>query len=220
MRFGAIIFDFDGVLIDSEFEDNRTIAQYLTDQGHPTTAEQSMALFMGLAEDSFHDAVTQWIGRPLPEGFRAFREREAARALRHGIDAVRGAELFVKTLDQGFPKAVASSSPRNWIHTHLLHIGLREHFGNHLFSGREDVANGKPAPDLYLHAAEQLGVEIERCAILEDSRTGITGAAASGAYVIGFGGGQHCGARHLEMMKDWGAHAVARSYDEVRALIA
>jgi len=219
MKFEAILFDFDGVLIESEYAGNRQIAEWLTAAGHPTSPEQSMANFMGLAGGDFIAAVERWIGRTLPPDFHDARAAEDARVMQAGIDAVAGAVAFVRGLPADLPKAIVSSSTTRWIARHLDHIGLRDAFGEHLYSGREHVARGKPAPDLYLYGAEQLGVAIERCAILEDSPVGATGAVASGGYVIGLVAGTHCGPDHRDRLAALGVAAVAESFDDVAALM-
>ena len=98
MRIEALLFDFDGVLIESEYVGNKQIADYLTSIGHPTTPEQSMANFMGLAGKDFIAAVEAWIGRTLPADFHAAREAEDARVMAQGIGAVAGAIDFVRAL--------------------------------------------------------------------------------------------------------------------------
>jgi HAD superfamily hydrolase (TIGR01509 family) len=220
VKFAAIIFDFDGVLIESELVGNRQIAAYLTGIGHPTTTEQSMAKFMGLAGADFIGAVEAWIGRTLPHDFHTARKAEDARVMAAGIDAVAGAVAFVRGLPAGLPVAIASSSSSAWIGRHLDHIGLRDRFGTMIFSGREHVARGKPAPDVYLHAANALGLDIATCAIIEDSPVGATGAVASGGHVIGFVGGSHCAPDHADRLRAMGVHDIAGSFDEVAVLVA
>jgi len=219
VKFGAILFDFDGVLIESEYVGNRHIAAYLTGIGHDTTPEDSMANFMGLAGPDFHAAIEAWIGRPIPDDFRAARKAEDDRVMREGIAPVEGAVAFVRSLPPELPKAVVSSSSTRWIRRHLDHIGLTGAFGDHIYSGAEHVSRGKPAPDLYLYGAAQLGVPIERCAILEDSPVGATGAVASGGYVIGLCAGSHCGVGHAERLRALGVNAVAGDFEEVTRLI-
>lgn len=216
MRHEAIIFDFDGVLLESEYAGNAQIAEYLTAIGHPTSAEDSIANFMGLAGQPFFDAIESWIGAPLPDDFHAVRAEEDRRVLDEGLDPVAGAIAFVESLPPGLPRAVASSSSTEWVATHLDHLGLRAHFGAMIFSGR-DVARGKPAPDLYWHAARVLGVDIARTLIIEDSPVGVTGAVASGATVIGLCAGLHCAPGHAERLKALGAHKVVASFAEIAA---
>ncbi len=220
MSIGALIFDFDGVLIDSEYVGNSQIAAYLSSAGHPTTVEQSMAQFMGLADRDFHAAVERWIGGPLPDDFHVARGAEDARVMAEGIDPIAGAIDFVLSLPADLPRAIASSSSTRWISRHLEHIGLRAAFGDHLYSGKEHVERGKPAPDLYLHAANALGVPIKQCVILEDSPVGATGAVASGAYVIGLCAGRHCGVDHEQKLRSIGVNAIAHDFAEVARLIA
>lgn len=220
MSFAAILFDFDGVLIESEYLGNKQIADWLTANGHPTTPEESMASFMGLAGPDFHAAIERHIGAPLHEEFHTARCAEDERVMREGVDAVEGAVAFVRALPSALPRAVVSSSSTAWIRRHLDHIGLTDAFGDHIYSGREHVARGKPAPDLYLHAARSLGVRIEDCAIIEDSPVGATGAVASGGHVIGLCAGTHCGLGHADRLRAIGVHAIAGSFDEVAMLLA
>lgn len=220
MRFKGLIFDFDGVLLESEWAGNSQIADYLTAIGHPTSVEQSMAKFMGLAGADFLAAIERWIGRPLPEDFHGARAAEDARALAEGLEAVAGAIAFVRSLPGDLPKAICSSSSTEWVTRHLAHLGLAGAFGGRIFSGREHVGRGKPAPDLYLHAAEALGVPIERIAIIEDSPVGVEGALASGAEVIGLIAGRHCLPGHEERLRALGVTHIARDFDDVASLLA
>lgn len=220
MKVDAILFDFDGVLIESEAIGNRQIADYLTSIGHPITPEQSMANFMGLAGADFLARIEQWIGRPIPGDFHAARKAEDARVMAEGIEAVAGAVAFVESLPPDLPRAIVSSSSTRWIRRHLDHIGLAGAFGDHIYSGREHVARGKPAPDLYLYGANALGVPIERCAIIEDSPVGATGAVASGGHVIGLCAGSHCAADHDQRLRAIGVHAIAHDFLNVAHLLA
>jgi HAD superfamily hydrolase (TIGR01509 family) len=219
MGFGAIIFDFDGVLLESEFEANVQLAELLTDLGHRHTAAETIRHYTGLAGDDFIAAVEGRIGTSLPSEFHAQMKEKSIRALKEGIDAVAGAVEFVRSLPPDLPKAIASSSSTRWIRGHLDHLGLADAFGEHVYSGREHVGRGKPEPDIYLHAARLLGVDIKRSVILEDSEVGAKGAVASGATVIGIAAGRHCFDGHEEMLRDAGIGTVAHSFDEVAELI-
>jgi HAD superfamily hydrolase (TIGR01509 family) len=219
MKFDAIIFDFDGVLIESEYVSNLQIADVLTRLGHPTTVEESLANFVGLGGKDFLDAVAQHIGGTIPEAFHHARKAEDERVMREGLDAVAGAIAFVAGLPADLPRAIASSSTTAWITRHLEHLGLRDVFGDHIYSGREHVARGKPAPDIYLYAADALGVSITRSVVIEDSPVGVTGAVASGAYVIGLAAGQHCADGHDAKLRAQGAHEIAYSFNDVADLI-
>lgn len=217
--FDAIIFDFDGVLLESEFEANVQIAELLTGLGHRHTPAQAIRHYTGLSGSDFIAAVERRIGTRLPPEFHDRMREKSRRALEEGIDAVVGAVDFVRSLPPDLPKGVASSSSTRWIRTHLDHLGLAHAFGEHVYSGHEHVTRGKPAPDIYLHAAERLGVDILRCVILEDSEVGATGALASGATVIGLAAGRHCFDGHANMLRQVGIAHVAKDFDEVRRLL-
>jgi beta-phosphoglucomutase-like phosphatase (HAD superfamily) len=219
MRFDAIIFDFDGVLIESELELNRLTAELLAELGHQVTLEEALRSFSGRSHRDAIEAIEARIGTGLPPTFHDRMREGSARALEAGIDAVAGAIEFVRSLPLDLPKAVASSSRTWWISTHLEKLGLAENFGPHLYSGAEHVTRGKPAPDLYLYAAAQLGVPIARCVIIEDSEVGATGAVASGAKVIGLAAGLHCLDDHCDRLQALGVEHVARSFDDVARLV-
>lgn len=218
-RFDAIIFDFDGVLLESEFEGNRQLAELLTDLGHRTSVEEALKHYVGLSGPQFIRAIESRIGASLPPEFHERRREQSIRALQDGVGAVVGAVDFVRSLPADLAKAVASSSSTRWLHGHLRHLGLDEVFGDHVYSGREHVQRGKPAPDVYLYAASRLGVSIERAVVLEDSEIGALGAVASGATVIGIAAGSHCLENHPDLLRSAGAHHVASSFDEVRRLL-
>jgi HAD superfamily hydrolase (TIGR01509 family) len=219
VTFDAIIFDFDGVLLESEFEGNQRLAELLTSLGHPTSVAEAIEHYTGLAGHDFVAAVESRIGRSLPTEFHERGKVHRERALREGIDPVAGAVEFVRSLPAELPKAVASSSSTHWVKTHLEHLGLGGAFGPHVYSGREHVVRGKPAPDLYLHAARELGVDIRRTLVIEDSKVGATGALASGATVIGLAAGRHCFDGHADMLRSVGVEKIAHSFDELARLV-
>lgn len=219
IRFDALIFDFDGVLLESELELNRLTAELLTELGHPTALEEALEHFTGLAGHDMLRVLEARIGGPVPQAFHDAMREASSRALKEGIEPIAGATEFVRALPPDLPKAVASSSSTRWIGTHLDHLGLREAFEPHLYSGKEHVTRGKPAPDLYLHAADRLGVDIRRTVILEDSKIGTTGALASGATAIGIAVGKHCLDGHSDMLRGAGVEYVIHSFDELRDLL-
>jgi HAD superfamily hydrolase (TIGR01509 family) len=219
-RPGALIFDFDGVLLESEFEGNRQLAELLTELGHRHSVEETLRHYVGLAGKDFIAAIEQRIGTELPPEFHEQMKEKSRRALREGIEAVVGAVEFVRSLPSDLPRAIASSSSTRWLNGHLDHLGLADSFGGHVYSGREHVERGKPAPDIYLHAAARLGVPIDRSVIIEDSPVGVSGALASGARVIGLAAGSHCFDGHDRILRDLGVEEIACDFDELRRLLA
>jgi HAD superfamily hydrolase (TIGR01509 family) len=219
-RPGALIFDFDGVLLESEFEGNRQLAELLTELGHRHSVEETLRHYVGLAGRDFVAAIEQRIGTELPPEFHEQMKEKSRRALREGIEAVVGAVEFVRSLPSDLPRAIASSSSTRWLNGHLDHLGLADSFGGHVYSGREHVERGKPAPDIYLHAAARLGVPIDRSVIIEDSPVGVSGALASGARVIGLAAGSHCFDGHDRILRDLGVEEIACDFDELRRLLA
>lgn len=220
MRPDGLIFDFDGVLLESEYEGNVQLAELLTELGHPTSIDHALRYFTGLSGSDFLAAIERHIGEPSPPRFHDLREAENERVLRDGLAAVVGAVDFVRSLPSELPKAVASSSTTHWIRTHLAHLGLERSFGDHIYSGHEHVDRGKPAPDIYLHAAARLQVPIHQCVIIEDSEVGATGALASGARVIGLVAGRHCSDGHEQRLRNLGVREIASGFNQVRQLLA
>jgi HAD superfamily hydrolase (TIGR01509 family) len=220
MRISAIIFDFDGVLLESEYQLSRLTAELLTELGHPTSFAEAIEHYTGLAGRQATEAIERRIGGVLPTNFHDRMSEASRRALDEGIEPIAGAIEFVLGLPAGLPRAIASSSSTHWVRTHLDHLGLSERFEPHIYSGREHVSRGEPAPDLYLHAARELGVDIADTVVIEDSKVGATGALASGAQVIGLAAGSHCLDGHDEMLRAVGVRNVAHSFDEIARLLA
>jgi beta-phosphoglucomutase-like phosphatase (HAD superfamily) len=215
----GILFDFDGVLLESELELNRLTAELLTDFGHATTLEEALEHYTGLTGPDVVRVMEARIGGPVPPEFHEAMREAGRRALAEGIEPVSGAIEFVRGLPPDLPKAVASSSSTRWVRTHLAHLGLAGAFEPHIYSGKEHVSRGKPAPDLYLHAAGHIGVPIEHCVIIEDSKVGATAGLASGARVIGLAAGSHCLDGHGDMLRSVGVAEIAHSFEELRALL-
>lgn len=217
MIFQAMIFDFDGVVVDSEILSNAILAEALTELGHPTTLEQAIERYIGFNWRDTVAIIEAEIGRPLPADFRA-RAKEAFELRVDEVTAVAGVADFLAALPP-IPKAVASSSPTRWLSDSLERFGLAHHFGDRLFSASEHVARGKPHPDIYLHAARALGARPDEVLVLEDTPTGVKSARAAGMTVVGLCAGLHCGPGHGERLLEAGAHHVVADYAEVLDLI-
>ena len=189
-----LIFDCDGVLVDSEPIANRVLAELLSEAGVPTTTEESMARYTGRSLSEVCQAVEARIGRPLAlrGGASDFHEEYRTRVFagfRQGLAPIEG---VVRALDRivsaGCPadrSCVASSSWPDRIELSLHLTGLFERFEGRIFSAVE-VERGKPQPDLFLHAARRMGARPSECVVIEDSVFGARAGAAAGMSVLGF----------------------------------
>ncbi|MEA3066472.1 MAG: hypothetical protein QOJ27_2933 [Sphingomonadales bacterium] len=212
-----MIFDFDGVIVDSEILSNAILAEALTALGHPTTTEQAVERYIGLHWADTCAAIEAETGRPLPADFKV-RSRAAFQLRLDEVTAVDGVEAFLEALGP-VPKAVASSSPTRWLRGSIERFGHLHHYGERLFSAAEHVGRGKPHPDIYLYAAGQLGVAPDRVLVLEDTAPGVAAARAAGMTVAGLCAGRHCGPGYGERLRAAGASPVVASYAEVLAFL-
>ncbi|MFD8014442.1 HAD family hydrolase [Streptomyces sp. NPDC058955] len=187
MRYDLVIFDNDGVLVDSEPLSNRLLAGYLTELGHPTTYEDSLRDYMGAAIHRVHDLVLERTGQRLPEDFDATFHARVFAGFQEELEPVEGAvDVLKRLVAGGVPYCVASSGSHERIRVGHRKTGLDAWFPEDVVFSAEDVGKGKPAPDLFLHAAERMGVAPERCVVVEDSRLGVQAAVAAGMDVYGF----------------------------------
>ncbi|MGW6396048.1 HAD family hydrolase [Streptomyces sp. NPDC055103] len=187
MRYDVIIFDNDGVLVDSEPISNSLLAGYLTELGHPTTYEESVRDYMGSAMHRIHELVEERTGERLPADFDETFHGRVFAAFERELEAVRGASDVLKGLvEAGVPYCVASSGSHERIRVGHRKTGLDAWFRDENVFSAEDVGRGKPEPDLFLHAAARMGVAPERCVVVEDSRLGVQAAVAAGMDVYGF----------------------------------
>ncbi|MEU5639261.1 HAD family hydrolase [Streptomyces milbemycinicus] len=187
MRYDLVIFDNDGVLVDSEPISNRLLAAYLTELGHPTTYEDSIRDYMGSAMHRIHELVLERTGRRLPADFDTTFHSRVFDAFRRELEPVTGAADVLEKLNaDGVPYCVASSGSHERIRVALRNTGLYGLFDEQRVFSSEDVGRGKPAPDLFLHAARTMGVPPERCAVVEDSPLGVQAAIAAGMDVYGY----------------------------------
>ncbi|MFG3105643.1 HAD family hydrolase [Streptomyces tendae] len=187
MRYDLVIFDNDGVLVDSEPISNRLLAGYLTELGHPTSYEDSLRDYMGGAMHRVHDLVLERTGRRLPSDFDDVFHGRVFAAFERELEPVPGAvDVLEKLAADGVAYCVASSGSHERIRTGHRRTGLDRWFDDERIFSSQDVGRGKPAPDLFLHAAERMGVAPERCAVVEDSPLGVRAAVAAGMDVYGF----------------------------------
>ncbi|MER8012618.1 HAD family hydrolase [Streptomyces sp. NPDC094149] len=187
MRYDLVIFDNDGVLVDSEPISNRLLAAYLTELGHPTSYEDSIRDYMGSAMHRVHELVLERTGQVLPGDFDDVFHARVFAAFERELKPVAGVgEVLEKLTADGVPYCVASSGSHARIRVGHRTTGLDRWFGEERIFSSEDVGRGKPAPDLFLYAAERMGVAPERCVVVEDSPLGVRAAVAAGMDVYGF----------------------------------
>jgi HAD superfamily hydrolase (TIGR01509 family) len=207
-----IIFDCDGVLVDSEVISCRAHAETLTRHGYPITAEQVLERFLGRSMRQATLEVEAELRRRLPDDFHTQVYAEIFRLFAASLEATPHIDEALAAI--ALPVCVASSGPPEKISASLNRVGLYDRFAPHIFSAVQ-VRNGKPAPDLFLFAAEQMQASPERCLVIEDSVAGITGALAAGMTVLGFHGGSHCRPGYADTLHAAGA---IKTFDDMRQL--
>ena len=214
-RFKLVIFDCDGVLVDSEPIINRAHADVLTNCGYPITERDLVERFCGMSDAEMLAIIERELGRALP---LSYTERVGVMIENGFCRSLAAIEGVAEALDAlRLPICVASSSAAEQIRRKLELTGLLDRFGqNNLFSAAM-VARGKPAPDLFLYAAQRLGAPPGRCLVVEDSPAGIEAACAAGMTAIGFCGGSHCGPEHGSRLQARGAALVI---DDMHKLVA
>ena len=218
--FEAVIFDCDGVLVDSEVLALEVELGALGEIGLTYEEEDFKARFMGMSTPAFYDALDAdhraRLGRNLPDGFRDLCSARY-RASWHRLAEVPGAREAVAKVSR--LKAVASSSSDEALNRKLKLTDLWEPFAPHIYSA-DHVVHAKPAPDLFLYAAEALHIAPERCLVLEDSGNGVRAARAAGMTVWGFMGGGHMNDAAGKRLLTSGADNLVRDWEEAGQLLA
>jgi len=182
-RFDLVIFDCDGVLVDSELITNRTFVRMLNELGLPLSLEDMFEQFVGRSMPQCLALVTGLLGRPLPADFEEEFQHRSAAALKAELKAVAGIETVLAALN--VPFCVASSGTHEKMQTTLGVTGLLPQFAGKMYSVTE-VARSKPYPDVFLHAASRQGVAPAACAVIEDTPTGVRAGVAAGMTVFGY----------------------------------
>ncbi|MFC8721052.1 HAD family hydrolase [Kitasatospora sp. NPDC057198] len=183
---GLVIFDCDGVLLDSERLAVRVDAVVLATLGWELSTDEIVDRFVGRSHEYMVSQIEIHLGRSLPDSWEAEFQPLYDQAFATELTPVEG---IVEALDAiGLPTCVASSSSHERLRSTLSHTGLHPRFEGRIFSASE-VANGKPAPDLFLHAASRMNVHPSRCVVVEDSKYGVAAARAAGMRAFGYAGG-------------------------------
>jgi HAD superfamily hydrolase (TIGR01509 family) len=210
-----VIFDCDGVLVDSEILACGVQARAINAYGLPLSTDDIARRFLGMSARDMRRALERDLGRPLPEDHEARCGEELFALFRRELKPVAAIADVVEGLRAvAHPRCVASSSTPERIALALEVVGLAEAFGPHVFSSTQ-VPRGKPAPDLFLHAAMARGFAPADCLVVEDSVNGVTAARSAGMVAVGFLGGTHCPADHGDALSEAGAHRLCRNAPEL-----
>jgi len=212
-----VIFDCDGVLIDSEALAQRVEAACLAEHGFAIPIEEIAQRYLGISAAAMFADLEQRFGRPLPDGFAELLSRRIATLFEAELAVMPGVAALIDRIEAAV--CVASSSrPERLRHTLSL-VGLHHRFAPNIFSATQ-VARGKPAPDLFLFAAERMGVAPSACVVIEDSVPGVQAGVAAGMRVMGFTGGGHCAPGHGSRLLEAGATTVFDRMDKLAPALA
>lgn len=213
-----LVFDCDGVLVDSEVLACRAVADTLATFGHTVPVESIAERFTGVSNRDMYAALAADIGGPLPEEFDAAMKRCALELFKRELNAIAGLATVLPQL--AVAKCVASSSLPDDIVWKLRQTDLLRWFPTTAIFSTALVARGKPAPDIFLYAAEKMGVSPGCSIAIEDSAPGVIAAKAAGMATLGFTGGSHCSPGHEARLKAAGADLVFADMRELPGLIA
>ena len=212
-----IIFDCDGVLIDSEIVAARLEAEAITELGLPMSAMEICRRFAGTTTREVWAPLERELGRPLPPGFFEAHLVHVREVFGRELEAIPGARDVLAGLE--VPFCVASSTQLPSLLTNLGTAGLADLVDGHVYSASQ-VKRAKPAPDVFLFAASQMGADPADCLVIEDSVAGVTAARRAGMAVVGFTGGSHVTEGHEARLRTAGAREIVRHMRDLPALIA
>ncbi len=206
-----VIFDCDGVLVDTETIGGAMFASHARAEGYSGTHEMCLKLFRGRSMKSAIEIIEADIGRPLPADWGQDKIEEVEAVFRRSVDPIPYVHHVADSLEnEGLARCVASSARISHIENSVEKIGLADHFSGNLFSATM-VERGKPAPDLFLHAAREMGHEPSRAVVIEDSLPGVRAGIAAGMRVYGYVGDEVTDGRAL-------VEAGATVFDDMRRL--
>ena len=215
-----LIFDCDGVLIDSEVIYLEVELAFLRSKGIDVERSWYVREFLALAQDiawqRLIDLSLERTGRPLGDDDRKVMKTQARERVIAEVEPIAGAHDLLDALTAR--RCVASSTQLPFLHRKLEKTGLARHFGDGVYSG-DMVENGKPAPDLFLHAARDMGHD-GACIVIEDSANGVRGGKAAGHFVVGFTGGSHCLDGHDALLEEAGADILLSGHADLGAWLS
>ena len=218
MAISALIFDFDGVIADSETLANLVLAEAVSALGLPTTLDDALGRYMGNRWPEAIALIESGIGRALPADFSGALKRTTLERFRTDLREVAGATAFIRRFAH-MPRCIASSSSLDRLQFSLDLLGLAGDFAQAVFSA-DMVPRGKPHPDLFLLAAQRLNVSSRDCLVIEDSAGGVRAGVAAGMTVLGLCAGSHIRPGHDVRLREAGATHIARTWNEAAILVA
>ena len=214
----GLIFDFDGVIADSEVLAGTILAKFVSDLGLAITLNEALNRYGGKRWSDIMAAIEDGFGQKLPVGFSERLKEATLSSFRQDLRAIEGVADFLKQFRE-LPHCVASSSSLDRLVLCLDILGLTKEFGDFVFSA-EMVARGKPFPDVFLLAAERMKVNPLDCIVIEDSPNGVRAGVAAGMTVIGLCAASHLQPGHAERLLAAGASYSANSWNEVSGIVS
>ncbi|WP_085044258.1 HAD family hydrolase [Ensifer aridi] len=212
-----LIFDCDGVLIDSEIIATAVHVEALARSGYVISADSYNSRFLGMTDEQSYSIIEAESGLRLPKDHQRCVMAEIAKRYASDLKAMTGVRQALDAIN--LARCVASSSDPDKLHFALRVTDLYDHFAPNVFSASE-VAYGKPAPDLFLYASEKMNTSVDSCLVIEDSVAGVRAAVAARMRVIGFVGGSHCPPKHAERLKEAGAMTTFSHMTELPKILA
>lgn len=216
-RYELIVFDYDGVIADSELLNNLVLSELLTESGLATSLDDALSIYMGKRWLDCASLIEERLGGPCPDHIHGEWTRRCHERAASELRPVAGFVDFLAS--RGERRCIASSSPVAWIEMGLERFGVASSFNGPIFSAAVHVTRGKPHPDLFLHAAATMGVDPDRSIVIEDTPTGVRAGAAAGMTVVGLCAGGHVREGHPDRLRAAGAHHVVDDYTALAALL-
>jgi HAD superfamily hydrolase (TIGR01509 family) len=217
--FDLIIFDCDGVLVDSEIIAAQVESRLLTEAGYPISVEEMGERFAGLTWKDILLHVEKEADIPLSASLLDKSEKLLDQRLERDVKIIEGVKFALARLTT--QRCICSNSSSKRLDMMLTKVGLKPFFAPHIYSAKDlGPDRVKPKPDIFLHAAEQFGVAPERCLVIEDSTHGVHGARAAGMRVVGFTGASHTYPSHADKLTDAGAETVISRMVDLPGVVA
>jgi HAD superfamily hydrolase (TIGR01549 family) len=218
MPVRGLVFDFDGVIADSEALANMVLAEAVTELGRETTLQDALNRYMGKRWPEVVALIESDIGEPLPDNFSDTLKAATLMRFRTELQEVQGARAFIQEF-AWIPQCIASSSSLDRLRLCLDVLGLASRFRDNVFSA-DMVERGKPHPDIFLLAAGRMGVPPQSCLVIEDSISGVRAGVAAGMTVVGLCAGSHLKPSHAQRLEEVGANYVVADWSEAKTLIS